>query len=223
MKAYNKIFLSAATAVGLMTIAGAAQAADVVMDQPPAPPAAPVISTPIAGWEGGYAGIALGYGFSGETQAGFPAPGNDIETDGFVGNGFAGWNFQSGSFVYGVEGDVGYNGMKGSNAGTESKGGVDGTLRARLGFAATDNLLIYGTAGGAAERLKVSEGGVSDTNTMLGWTAGAGVDAKLTDKVFGRVEYRYTKFGSESFNTGSGAQDVKDSSNKVLFGLGMQF
>ncbi len=223
MKANKNLFLSAAAAVGILSAAGVAQAADAVMDPPPAPPAAPVISTPINGWDGGYAGIALGYGFSGTTAAGLPAPGNDIDTDGFVGNGFAGWNWQNGSFVYGIEGDVGYNGIKGSNAGVESKSGVDGTLRARLGVAATENLLIYGTAGGAAERLKVSDAAGSDTNTMLGWTAGAGVDAKLTDKIFGRVEYRYTKFGSETFNTGSGAQDVKDSNNKILFGLGMQF
>ncbi|MCV0348640.1 MAG: porin family protein [Nitratireductor sp.] len=223
MKAHKNVILSAAAAVGFVAVAGVANAADAVIEQPPAPPAAPVISTPINNWEGGYAGIALGYGFSGETSANQPVVGNDIGTDGFVGNGFAGWNFQSGSFVYGVEGDVGYNGMKGTNAGVESKGGVDGTLRARLGVAATDNILIYGTAGGAAERLKVSDAAGSDTNTMLGWTAGAGVDAKLTERVFGRVEYRYTKFGSETFNTGSGAQDVSDSSNKVMFGLGMQF
>ena len=39
---------------------------------------------------------------------------------------------------------------------------------------------------------------------MLGWTAGAGVDVKVTEQVFGRVEYRYTDFGSDDFNTGSG-------------------
>ena len=43
---------------------------------------------------------------------------------------------------------------------------------------------------------------------MLGWTAGAGVDVKMTEQVFGRVEYRYTDFGSGDFNTGSGPQSV---------------
>ena len=37
---------------------------------------------------------------------------------------------------------------------------------------------------------------------MLGWTAGVGTDIKLTDNVFGRVEYRYTDFGSKNFTTG---------------------
>lgn len=222
MRANTKLMRSAAVAFALVAFAGAAHAADII-EQPPAPPAEPLPVAPIATWAGPYAGIALGYGFSGKTETDAPAPGNEIGTDGFVGNGFAGWNWQSGGFVYGVEGDVGYNGMEGSNAGVSSESGVDGSLRARLGLAATDNLLIYGTAGGAAERLKISDAAGSDTNTMFGWTAGVGADAKLTEQVFGRLEYRYTKYGSDDFNTGSGVQSVDDSNHKVLVGVGMQF
>ncbi len=69
-----------------------------------------------------------------------------------------------------------------------------------MGFAVTDDVLLYGTAGGAAERLKVSDPVGDDSNALLGWTAGAGVDVKLTEQVFGRVEYRYTDFGSSDFN-----------------------
>ena len=48
----------------------------------------------------------------------FPAPKTtpvtgDIDTDGFVGGVFAGYNFQNDIFVYGVEGDIGYNGVEG--------------------------------------------------------------------------------------------------------------
>ncbi|WP_048647702.1 outer membrane protein [Nitratireductor soli] len=194
-----------------------ATAADIIVEVPPAPVtyAPAVISTPIKGWEGGYAGIALGYGFSGKNRSGSEA----IQPRGKLGSGFAGWNFQSGGFVYGVEGDVGYNAMKGSKGEVSAKGGFDGSLRARLGYAVTDNLLLYATAGGAAGRLTLTEGGKSDTNTMLGWTAGAGIDAKLTDTMFGRVEYRYTQYGSKTFGSGP----VSWGSNKVLVGVGMQF
>ena len=58
---------------------------------------------------------------------------------------------------------------------------------------------------------------------MLGWTAGGGVDVKLTEQVFGRVEYRYTDFGSGDFNTGSGPQSVDSNENRVTFGVGMKF
>ena len=58
---------------------------------------------------------------------------------------------------------------------------------------------------------------------MLGWTAGAGVDVKITEQVFGRVEYRYTDFGAEDFNTGSGPQSSRLHANRVTFGVGMKF
>lgn len=221
---FNKL-RAATAAVALVTFAGAvpAYAADAI-EEPPEPEAAPPVEAvqTVTPWAGPYAGIALGYGFEGSTETDIP-PGNDINTDGFVGSGFAGWNFQNGGFVYGLEGDVGYNGMEGDNAGVDSESGIDGSLRARLGLAATDNLLVYGTAGGAAERLEITDPAGSDTGTMLGWTAGAGIDAKLTEQVFGRLEYRYTDYGSETFDTGSGDQSVSSSNNKVLLGVGMQF
>jgi len=223
MKANKNLMRSAAIALGLVAVAGApALAADIITEAPPAPPAAPMEVPPVATWAGPYAGVAVGWGFGGRSEV--EGTGLETENDGFVGNVFAGWNWQSGSFVYGVEGDVGYNGMDGSDGPVETERGVDGSLRARLGFAATDNLLIYGTAGGAAERMEVNVAGAgSDTQTMLGWTAGAGVDAKLTENVFGRLEYRYTDYGSETFEFGPGNLDVDDTSHKVMVGVGMKF
>ena len=58
---------------------------------------------------------------------------------------------------------------------------------------------------------------------MLGWTAGGGVDVKITEQVFGRVEYRYTDFSSSDFNTGSGTQSIDSNENRVSFGVGMKF
>ena len=86
---------------------------------------------------------------------------------------FAGYNLQNGLFVYGIEGDVGYSGVEGDNGITETKSGVEGSLRGRMGFAVTDDVLLYGTAGGAAERLKVSDPAGDDSNALYGWTAGA--------------------------------------------------
>jgi outer membrane immunogenic protein len=211
--------LKLAAAIGLFAFAGAmpAYAADAItMEEPPAP--APIAELPVASWAGPYAGLSLGYGFSGHTKA----PGTDVDTDGFVGGAFGGYNWQSDNFVYGAEADLGYNGVKGSDNGIETKGGVEGSLRARLGYSVSPDILLYGTAGGAAKSLKVEDNatGASDRNAMLGWTAGVGTDIKLTDNVFGRVEYRYTDFGHEDFdNVGR----VKSNENRVTFGVGMKF
>jgi outer membrane immunogenic protein len=219
MSVHTLFTRSAIAAVSLLALAaGPALAADAIESIPE--PAAPMEEPPLATWSGPYAGIQLGYGFAGEANE----PGNSIDTDGFVGGAFAGYNAELGNgIVAGIEGDVNYSGIEGDNAGTSVKSGVDGSLRGRLGYAVSPNILPYVTAGGAAQSLKVTEGGVKDSNTMLGWTAGAGVDVKVTDNVFVRGEYRYTDFGSETFTTGGGTRDVDSSDNRVQFGIGMKF
>ena len=192
-------------------------AADVI-EQPPAPPVAEIVPEQMSNWAGPYLGLQAGYGF-GTVEL----PGPNIDTDGFTGGAFAGIQGQNGSFVYGVEADVNYNDSRGRNATTSSRSNVDGSLRARLGYAVNDRILVYATAGGAAENRQIRDAAGRDENTMLGWTAGAGVDAKLTDQVFGRLEYRYADYGNETFNTGSGAQRVSSQQNKVMLGIGLKF
>jgi len=217
MQANLKFARPLAVALGLFALSGTAYAADVVQEEPPAP--APVAELPVASWAGPYAGINLGYGFSGRTKE--RDFGVETDTKGFVGSAFGGYQWQQENFVYGAEADLGYNGTKGDSGGVNSKGGFEGSLRARLGYAVTPEILLYGTGGGALKNQKISVPGDSDSNTMLGWTAGVGTDIKITDNVFGRVEYRYTDFGSKSF--GSVGTKVKESDNRVTFGVGMKF
>ncbi|TPL79562.1 outer membrane protein [Mesorhizobium sp. B2-3-12] len=218
MQANLKFARPLAVALGLFALGGTAYAADVVSEEPPAP--APVAELPVASWAGPYAGINLGYGFSGKTKE--KDFGVSTDTKGFVGSVFGGYQWQQENFVYGGEAELGYNGVKGDDNGIHSKGGFEGSLRARLGYAVTPEILLYGTGGLAGKHQKVEDSalGVSDSATMLGWTAGVGTDIKLTDNVFGRVEYRYTDFGSKSFD---GIGKVKATDNRVTFGVGMKF
>ena len=212
------IAIAAALGLALMVVGQQANAADTVYDEPPVP-SAPQETVPLAAWSGVYGGAVLGYGF-GDTDVGA----NSIDTDGFIGGIFGGAQLQNGSLVYGGETDFGYNWMNGSNAGVTTKTGLEGSARARLGFAATQDILVYGTGGVAVSRMEVTNAAGSDTNTMVGWTAGAGVDAKLTEQIFGRLEYRYTDFGNKTFNPGGGgAVNVDASQNRLMMGLGVHF
>ena len=217
MKA-NLKFAPFAVALGLFALGGTAFAADVVSEEPPAP--APVAELPVASWAGPYAGINLGYGFGGHADA--RDAGVNVKTKGFVGSAFGGYQWQQENFVYGAEAELGYNGVKGSSDGIEAKGGLEGSLRARLGYAVTPEILLYGTGGLAGRSLKVEDTvlGASDRATMLGWTAGVGTDIKLTDNVFVRVEYRYTDYGNKDFGD---VGNVKVKDNRVTFGVGMKF
>ncbi|MCV0397755.1 MAG: porin family protein [Rhizobiaceae bacterium] len=204
--------------LGVTALSAPAFAADAVMEEPPAP--APVVQDlpGVSPWAGGYAGVTTGYGWGN-----INAPSGDIEADGIDAGGFVGYQQQNGQFVYGVEADANYSDRNGNNATTLGRTRLEGTVRARAGIAASDNVLVYGTAGGAVGKTRIADAAGEDSQTALGWTAGAGVDVKATERVFVRGEYRYTDYGSETFDTGSGPQEVSSSSHKGLVGLGVRF
>lgn len=211
-----------ALAAGLIAALGAlpASAADIVMSAPraPAPPVTAssiFVSTPIRNWEGGYSGVAATYGFS----RGRSDTGERLNFNGFGGSLFAGYNWQTGAIVYGIDGDVGYNNQRLRTSKGSLKGGFDGALRARLGYSITDDILLYTAAGASAGRFSLTKGAVSDTTTLIGWNAGAGVDARLTDNVFGRAEYRFTGFSQRTTAAGS----LGGGNHKVMLGLGVSF
>jgi outer membrane immunogenic protein len=209
-------------AVAVLALSAApALAADVVYQEPPAPQ--PIIeSAPVSSWAGPYVGAHVGYGFSGSVDDRTNA--NDISTKGWLGGVFGGYQMQNGQIVYGVEGDVNYSGVDGSNAGTAARSRFDGSVRGRLGYAVNEDVLLYGTAGVAAERLRVSDGVDRDTNLMVGYTVGAGADVKLTEDVFARAEYRYSDYGSKDFALpGIGDPSVDSSNHRVTVGLGIKF
>lgn len=107
-------------------------------------------------------------------------PGDKFDIRGLLAGLHAGRNWQSGSFVYGVEGDVDATNINGST-GFLYPGGVasnlswrsdwQASLRLRAGYAA-NRTLFYGTVGLALghAKLKGTSAGttISDSNTHLG-------------------------------------------------------
>ncbi|KWV49823.1 hypothetical protein AS156_14920 [Bradyrhizobium macuxiense] len=120
----------------------------------------------------------------------------------------AGYNYQMGNLVLGVEGDfegwtvgkVRYTSLTGDFLTAHSKWG--GSVRGRLGYAA-DRTLFYVTGGAAfvSDETSVPTTGISigGDGTRAGWTAGAGVDYAFTNNWFAGLEYRYSRFESKSF------------------------
>lgn len=171
------------------------------------------------GWSGLYFGATGDYAFRrGTTDA--PAAAN---VNGFGFGGFAGAQLQNGRMVYGAEADAGLDGANGPIGATTLNRGLEGSLRARLGYAVSDDLLIYGTGGGAARNVSITDAGGTDRGIALGWTAGAGLDVKAIGNTFVRGEYRYTNYGDKTLDTGSGAQAIGLSGSTVRLGLGVKF
>ncbi len=200
--------------LGFCAATGFARAADMI-DETPQAPEANFEETAKAGWAGGYGGLYGGYG------KGKFGDGVSIDASGFQGGAFAGANMQSGPIVYGLDADVGYGGAKGTSGGVTAKKGINGALRARLGYD-VGPALIYGAAGGTLARVNANDGVVDETRALLGYTVGAGIDAKLTDKVFARGEYRYNSYAGKNYAlTAPTEVDLKQ--HEVRLGVGLQF
>ncbi len=136
----------------------------------------------------------------------------------------AGYNFQHGRWVFGVEGDVSGSNIDGGvtydfDLGTPADTVTEtqsmdlqymATLRARLGYD-MGPFLLYATAGWAVANIDtnftttVSGAGAlpdgtisgSDSVTHDGWVFGGGVEGWVRDNVSIRMEYLYANFGEE--------------------------
>jgi outer membrane immunogenic protein len=229
-------FRSALLASAAILTAGSAFAADLPARVAPAP----YIAAPMFTWTGFYVGLNAGaawnnsdggFGYGGPA---FIAPGplvyGSISSNndaGFTGGVQAGYNWQIGSFVVGVEGDINY--IDRSNGGSVAvpaiapttyyvvnRGDANnyyGTLRARLGFA-FDRALIYATGGlafgggtgdssatyftgGGPVGGVVINGGNND-DSNIGWALGGGVEYAFSNAWSVKLEYLHVDLGSNN-------------------------
>ena len=191
----KKCLIAATALSGLLAFAGSASAADL---------AAPV--DPVHDWSGFYVGLQGGYGWGNDNNEVSGAIEEDLE--GFVGGAHLGWNSQVDSIVFGLEADVEASFMDADLSAGVNTADLDmnvlGSLRARIGYA-IDAVLIYATGGLAVADFdyEISNGVATESfdDTPLGYTVGGGVEVAFTETLSGRLEYRYTDLGSESFTS----------------------
>jgi outer membrane immunogenic protein len=211
-----------------------AMAADMPVKARPAPP-------PIASWTGFYAGLNAGYGWADASSINNPldpssrtflAPASDFnasfQQSGWLAGGQIGANWQfTDRGVLGIEADLQYANVRGGSSLARRPQDVGvisiserelrwfGTLRGRLGFLATPNLLLYAT-GGLAYGEATSRGNInnvsgvsiaiagnpvlfcqshstcytgSNGDTQVGWTAGIGGEWKFSPNWSAKLEY----------------------------------
>jgi outer membrane immunogenic protein len=181
-------------------------------------------------WSGVYVGGHVGWGWQ-EADAGlvvqpivaFP-PGTVFRTrsDGLLAGGQIGVNWQTGAWVFGLEGDFSWTNADGSVTSTGAIPGVGAlaltgtieynwfaTVTGRVGYAA-NNWLFYVKGGAAFTDFDIG-GTVTTlgvlTNTVnalsdprTGWTVGAGIEHGFAGNWSWKVEYNYMDFGSETYN-----------------------
>lgn len=201
-------------ATGAGTIA--ARAADPALEMD-ALPQATVGAEPLYIWTGPYAGAFVGYNW-GE----FDGIAGGDDADGAAGGVYGGYNWDFDRYVFGVEGDIGFSGAETSVGGLDAETGFFGSLRARAGVT-VNPFMFYATGGIAGTEATVDGPGGSDSNTHIGWTAGAGAEAFITDNVSARLEYRYTEYGEETYDLPTGPVSSGFDEQSVRAGIGVKF
>jgi outer membrane immunogenic protein len=179
---------------------------------------APAYVAPSApSWTGFYVGLQGGYGFGTADWGGGAV---DVDMDGFLVGGTLGYNLQTGSWVWGIEGDIAWSNIEGSFGALTSSIEWFGTARGRIGYAGWGGMMPYITAGAAFAGVENSIGAASTSDTRIGWTAGVGLEYMMWSNWSVKLEYLYADLGTAD---GPGAVNVDMTTNIVRAGLNYRF
>lgn len=208
----KRIALGAAALALLAT--APARAADLTRPAPvPASVPAPVFS-----WTGFYIGGQAGYGWgSGADALGLAG----VDPKGWLAGAQAGYNYQFANHVVaGIEADIAGGDISAGTLGLSSTLDLLGTVRGRLGYA-FGPVLPYVTGGFAWGNNAISIPGASQSQTLTGWTVGAGIEYALTEHWTAKTEYLYTDLGSKSYDALGLSAGV--TSQTAKFGINYKF
>jgi outer membrane immunogenic protein len=211
----KKIALAALAVSMLMT--GAAGAADMAVKARPAP-----IPPPVFTWTGFYIGVHGGgdwfdKSWSASPSAPFalcdPLCGANVSNhtgSSWLAGAQAGFNYQTGMWVLGVEADGSWTDLKGSSTNlfnpavllSNSRTDALATIAGRVGIA-TNQALFYVKGGGAwaNDRFYTSAAGVPlqlTNDTRSGWMVGVGVEYAFTNNWSVKAEYNHLGFGTRT-------------------------
>jgi outer membrane immunogenic protein len=248
----TRLFIAAALFASLVGIGYCVQAnaADIPSKAAPAPV---VVVAPVDPWSGAYAGAIAGGAFStgvgnleaysnGVYQSGVaglpPVPVYTAyalgvpatvkpNTDGFVTGGTLGYNFHTGSFVYGVEADAVSNvtpsgtstfvtpglGVAPSVAQIGRAWNYAGTADVRLGYLVSPGVLVYGKGGLAwahentgvqsfGSAMAATYGNTASSSLVAGWNLGAGVEALIGSGWSVKAEYKFVSLAKQTASFG---------------------
>jgi outer membrane immunogenic protein len=219
-----KQVLAGCLALGVLVLAPRANAADLSLA--PLYKAPPSQFSPAYNWTGFYLGLNGGGGWGASHWQGI----GRAELSGGQVGGTAGYNWQIGQGVIGLESDVDWSHMQGSVACPTLVGTCSAsqtwlsTVRGRAGLA-FGGVLPYVTGGLAVGNIQANAPGLpGGTNTNTGWTVGGGIEFALPGNWTAKAEYLHVDLGD--FNCGGscgGAPDENVSMHENVVRAGVNY
>ncbi len=211
MRSLSVVLATTALAIGVSHVALAA-------DLPVKAPVVQAAKLPYD-WSGLYIGGHIGYlwGRTRVEEDGEVTEPN-ASTNGTIGGVLAGYNWQRGPAVFGLEGDFGWTNAHGTGTTlppppivvtTQAPNTYDvnwnAHIRGRAGYA-FDNWLLFIAGGLAVADFEFHEGAITTTTIpgppggkFYGWSIGGGAEVAFTRNLVGRVEYLYDDYGHKDY------------------------
>jgi outer membrane immunogenic protein len=218
----------AAGCLGLGALVAAQCAAAADLSVAPLYKAPPSVVTQAYNWTGFYIGANGGGGWG---YSRWQTP-DHIGLSGGQAGGTAGYNWQTGNVVLGIEGDLDWSNLKGTATSTLCPNGCStsdtwlSTVRGRVGYS-FDRIMPYVTGGLAVGDIRASTPGFSgDSSTNAGWTVGGGVEFALPGNWTAKAEYLHVDLGSFNCGTSCGVlpnDNVSMHDNIVRAGINYRF
>jgi len=220
-------------ALGVLSLSSAgAMAADMAYKAPPPPPPPP------PSWTGFYIGVNGGAGWGtsesnlnvGGLLAGLGIPGVALNVpisshglNGFLAGGQAGYNWQTGKFLLGIEADGDWDNIQGTTPcivvfACTAKEKWNADITARVGVLPMSDLLVYVKGGATWANMNYTFGNSiavgpfsafvnsNVTNTQVGGLLGMGTEYMFLPHWTAKIEYNFADYGKhdENFPVNSG-------------------
>ena len=212
--------------VAALAFASVTHAADLIIEEPEAG----VVEIAAGDWDGAYVGVFAG-GAWGTYEDNGPIGGEEDISGWLIGLA-AGANFTvTDGIVVGVVADAAWSdaGFEYSDPIQEYNFSIDwqASLRGKLGFDG-GSFLPYLTAGLAVAGTSVDFAGIfvpafEDSQVHVGWTVGAGVEFAVTDNVSVDLLYRYSDYGTQTYNETLPDYEASFSTHTASVGLNWSF
>jgi outer membrane immunogenic protein len=223
----KKTIAAGCFALGVLVAAQGARAAD--LSVAPLYKAPPAQVTQAYNWTGFYLGINGGGGWG---HSNWDTSAASIGISGGVAGGTAGYNWQFGNAVLGLEADVDWANLKGTSSSALCPAGCTtsdtwlSTVRGRAGYA-FGGVLPYITGGLAMGDIRAATPGFAGASSSnAGWTVGGGIEFALPGNWSAKAEYLHVDLGS--FNCGANCNglptdNVSMHDNVVRAGVNYRF
>jgi len=200
-------------------------------------------SPPVYSWTGFYVGGHAGLA-TGNTEAQVPGfdglADTDFSMDGGIYGGHVGYNYQTGAWVFGIEGTYAGSNVEGNGPSfvvLNVQRELDwlATVEGRVGYAFGKSM-VYARGGWAWAKLETNVSllgiaalSVSGDSTHNGWTAGFGFEHVIGHSVIARVEYAHVDLDTENHALTAGGlpftipDNVEGEMDTIRLGVSIKF